>query len=273
MTVMNSKKTSWIRTLIGILILLIFLFPVYWMINISLQSAGSAVVSPIYPKSPTFSGYLAAIRAQSGPILTSLIVAIGATLVSLIIATPAAYALARYRIKGSSTILLVILLSQMIPTIVVANALYSAYSDLGLLNTVIGLILADASLGIPFSILILQTFMKNIPQAIIEASWIDGAGAFRTFVSIALPMSRNAIVTAGLFSFLFAWGDFLFALTLTTSEEVRPITLSLYTYVGAYVQDWGMVMATAVLASLPAIVLLVVAQRFVSAGVAAGSVK
>jgi multiple sugar transport system permease protein len=115
--------------------------------------------------------------------------------------------------------------------------------------------------------------MGSIPGEVVEAAWVDGAGHIRTFVSIVLPMSRNALVTAALFTFLFTWGDFLFALTLTTTEDVRPVTLGLYTYIGAYVNDWSPVMATAVLASLPAVVLLVVAQRYVAAGTTAGAVK
>ena len=102
---------------------------------------------------------------------------------------------------------------------------------------------------------------------------MDGAGHVRTFISIVLPMSRNALITAALFTFLFSWADFLFALTLTTTEDVRPVTLGLYTYIGTYVNDWSSVMATAVLASIPAIVLLVVAQRYVAAGTTAGAVK
>jgi multiple sugar transport system permease protein len=155
----------------------------------------------------------------------------------------------------------------------VANALYSLYNDLGLLNSVPGLILADSSHGIPFAILIMRAFLGSLPSEVVEAARVDGAGQIRTFVSIVLPMSRNALITAALFTFLFTWSDFLFALTLTTTEDVRPVTLGLYQYIGAYVNDWSSVMATAVLASIPAVVLLLVAQRYVAAGVSSGAVK
>ncbi len=95
----------------------------------------------------------------------------------------------------------------------------------------------------------------------------------RAFVSIVLPMSRNALITAGLFTFLFTWSDFLFALTLTTTEDVRPVTLGLYQYLGSHVSDWNAVMATATLASVPALVLLLVAQRYIATGVTGGAVK
>jgi multiple sugar transport system permease protein len=261
------------HTLAAVLILAVFLFPMYWMFNVSLQESSGAVATPWLPTELSLDGYSKALRDQGGHLLVSLAIALGTVGFSLLVAAPAAYALAQLRIRGVGVVLLVILISQMIPGIVVANALYATYSDLGLLNSVWGLILADSTLAIPFAILILRAFMLTLPVSVLDAAEVDGAGPVRVFVSIVLPMSRNAIVTAALFSFLFAWGDFLFALTLTTTEDVRPVTLGLYTYVGAFVADWSAVMATAVMASLPAVVLLVVAQRYVAAGTTAGAVK
>jgi multiple sugar transport system permease protein len=268
----HSRK-RWGSTVFGFVVLIVLLFPIYWMINVSLQPSGSAVGTPWLPLHLSFRGYSTALNQQSRNLATSLIVALGSVVFSLLIATPAAYALAQFRIRFANVFLFGILISQMIPGIVIANALYTAYNDVGLLNSIPGLILADSTGGIPFAILIVRAFMTNIPQSVIEAGRVDGAGHLRAFVSIVLPMSRNALVTAALFTFLFAWADFLFALTLTTTENVRPVTLGLYTYIGTYVNDWSSVMATAVLASIPAIVLLVVAQRYVAAGTTAGAVK
>jgi multiple sugar transport system permease protein len=267
------RRHGWGNTAAGIAILAVMLFPVYWMINVSLQRSGSAVGTPWIPIHPSLHGYAKALHDQGPHLLTSMIISLGSVAFSLIIATPAAYALAHFRIRGAQLVLLGILVSQMVPGIVVANALYSAYNDLGLLNSIGGLILADSTAGIPFAMLILRAFMLSIPAEVIEAAWVDGAGPIRSFVSVVLPMSRNALVTAALFTFLFAWGDFLFALTLTTTENVRPVTLGLFTYIGAYVNDWSSVMATAVLASIPALVLLVIAQRSVAAGTTAGAIK
>jgi multiple sugar transport system permease protein len=261
------------HTIIGIVILAVMLFPVYWMLNVSLQHSSGAVATPWLPTDISFHGYSKALHDQGGHLLTSLEIAIGSVIFSLLIAAPAAYALAHFRVRGAGVVLLVILISQMIPNIVVANALYSAYSNLGLLNSVAGLILADSSLGIPFAMLILRAFMLTIPASLMEAAQVDGAGPIRVFVSIVLPLCRNAMITAALFCFLFAWGDFLFALTLTTTEDVRPVTLGLYTYIGAFVADWSSVMATAMMASVPAVVLLVIAQRYVAAGTTTGAVK
>jgi multiple sugar transport system permease protein len=261
------------HTIIGMAILAVLLFPLYWMLNVSLQHSSGAVATPWLPTDISFHGYAKALHDQGGHLRTSLVIAIGSVIFSLLIAAPAAYALAQFRVRGTSVVLLLVLVSQMVPNIVVANALYGAYSNLGLLNSVWGLIVADSSLGIPFAMLVLHAFMRSIPPSVIEAAQLDGAGPIRVFVSIVLPLCRNALITAALFCFLFAWGDFLFALTLTTTADVRPVTLGLYTYVGAFVADWSSVMATAVMASIPAVVLLVIAQRYVAAGTTAGAVK
>jgi multiple sugar transport system permease protein len=269
----GHTRAGWGSTAAGVLVLAVLLFPIYWMINVSLQPSGSAVGTPWLPLNLSFDGYTTALSQQGRNLVTSLIVALGSVVFSLLIAMPAAYALAQLKLRFVGPFLFGILISQMIPGIVIANALYTAYNDVGLLNSIPGLILADSTAGIPFAILIVRAFMMSIPRSVLEAGRVDGAGHVRTFVSIVLPMSRNALITAALFTFLFAWADFLFALTLTTTEAVRPVTLGLYTYIGTYVNDWSSVMATAVLASIPAIVLLVVAQRYVAAGTTAGAVK
>jgi len=136
-----------------------------------------------------------------------------------------------------------------------------------------GLMLADASLGIPFSILLMRSFMASIPGEIIEAARVDGANPLRIFLSVVVPVSRNGIITAALFSFLFAWSDFVFALTLTSANTVTPVTLGIYQFLGSDVKQWTPVMATAVLASIPAAALLVLAQRYIASGITGGAVK
>ena len=260
-------------TVLGILFLAIMLFPIYWMINASLQPSGNTLSADFFPWNPSFAGYEKAIADQGRNLVTSLIISLSTVVVTLAIAAPAAYALAQFKWRWISWALLAILIAQMIPGVVIANALYAAYNDLGLLNTLHGLILADASHAIPFAILIMRAFMMSIPASIIEAARVDGAGQLRAFIAIAIPISRNSIITAGLFAFLFSWSDFLFALTLTTTDEIRPVTLGIYQYLGTQVSDWNAVMATAVLSSLPAIILLVVAQKYIAAGATGGAVK
>jgi multiple sugar transport system permease protein len=242
-------------------------------VNASLQPTGNTLSASFLPLNPTLEGYQRAISEQGQNLVTSLIIALGTVVLTLLVASPCAYALAHFRFRWVGIALLGILISQMIPGIVIANALYTAYERLGLLNSIPGLVIANSSHAIPFAILIMRSFMVGVPPSIIEAAKVDGAGLVRSFLSIVVPVSKNSLITAGLFTFLFAWSDFLFALTLTTKGDVRPVTLGIYTYLGTQVQNWGAVMATAVLSAIPAIVLLVIAQRYIAAGATGGAVK
>lgn len=260
-------------TLVGLLILAVVVFPVYWMINSSLQTNGGGVSSSWIPVHLTFSGYQTAFVEQGHNLVTSILVSLGAVVVTLIIATPAAYALAKFKLRWTGVIVFALLITQMIPGIVVANALYTAYNDLGLLNNLVSLIFADAAHSLPFAIVILRAFMISLPDSLVEAALIDGATQLRAFISIVVPLSINSLITVALFSFLFAWGDLIFALTLTTSDKVRPITLGIYGYLQANVEDWAPVMAASVMAMIPALIFLAFAQRYIAAGVLSGSLK
>ncbi|KIF78247.1 ABC transporter permease [Streptomyces sp. 150FB] len=261
------------NTVIALIILVILLFPLYWMLNIALQPGESLASTDWLPTAPGWSNFSRALSTQGDSLVTSLVVAVGAVVVCLALAAPAAYGLAQLGLRGSRSMVFGTLITQMVPGIVIANALYSAYVDLHLVNSTFGLILADASLGLPFSIVLLRAFMVSIPREVVEAALVDGANRFTAFWRVVLPMSRNALITAGLFTFLFAWSDFMFALTLNTTDAVKPITLSMYEYIGAHVSDWGAVMATAVVSAVPAAILLVLAQKYVAAGITGGSVK
>ena len=271
--VKNTPVRRGLRTALAIVFLAILLFPLYWMFNISLSSTGGTLTSSFFPAHPSLDGYRVALADQGGNLVTSLIIALGTVVLTLLVAAPAAYALAQFRFRWISWALLAILISQMIPGIVIANGLYSVYESLGLLNSIPGLIVANAANSVPFGILIMRSFMLGVPPSIVEAARVDGAGLVRSFLSIVIPISRNSLITVGLFSFIFAFGDFIYALTLTTKGDIVPVTLGIYTYLGSHISNWSAVMATAMLASIPAIVLLVIAQKYISAGINGGAVK
>lgn len=269
------RTRSWWRTAVGILLTAIMLFPLYWMVMVSLTPRSELLKRPptLVPDTITLDGYVRAINDQFPFLGNSLAVALGSVVLTLVIAAPAAYALARLSPVGAGAVTFGLLVAQMVPGIVMATGFYAIYADLGLLNTLPGLILADSTLAVPFAVLVMRAFMAGIPRELLQAATIDGAGAFRTFRSIVLPLSRNAIITVALFAFLFAWSDFLFAVILTSSGGPQPFTLGIYRYISNYSKDWNAIMATAVIASIPATVLLVIAQRYVAAGISAGAVK
>ena len=264
-----------VYTGVGIVLTAIMLFPLYWMVNVSLTQPTDLRKDPpnLFPINPTFEGYQRVLSDQLPYLGTSLIVGLGAVLVTLLVSAPAGFALAKLRPRGRTALDFILLIAQMIPGIIMAMGFYLIFFNWGILNTVPGLVLADSTLAVPFGVLIFTAFMSGIPDELVNAAKIDGASAWRTFRSIVLPVSRNAIVTVSLFTFLWAWSDFLFASTLNRGADLQPITIGIYRYIGNNTQDWNAIMATAVVASIPAAILLVVAQRYVAAGVTAGAVK
>jgi multiple sugar transport system permease protein len=263
------------KTVIGILLTAVMLFPVYWMINVSLTPQTRMRKSPPdwIPLHATFSGYSTVIHEQGPYLLTSLLVGLGTVVLTLGIASPAAFSMAHLRPWGGGAINVTLLIAQMIPSVIMAFGFYSIFLSSNTVNHWWGLILADSTLAVPFAVLILRAFMIGIPGDLLQAATLDGAGPLRTFWSVILPVSRNGVVTAALFSFLWAWSDFVFANTLDNGGSLRPVTLGIYKYIGNNNQEWNAIMATAVVASVPAAVLLVLAQKYISAGVTAGAVK
>ncbi|MEU5592743.1 carbohydrate ABC transporter permease [Streptomyces sp. NPDC020298] len=268
-------RRTWGKTTLGLLLTAVMLFPVYWMINVSLTRDQDMRKSPpdLLPLHGTLTGYRTVLDEQLPYLGTSLVVALGTVVLTVALAAPAGYALAKLRPRGGGLLSFVLLAAQMIPGIIMAMGFYAIYLQLGLLQSVPGLIVADSTLAVPFAVLIFTAFMSGIPGELLQAAQMDGARAPRTFWSIVLPMSRNAVVTVSLFAFLWSWSDFVFANTLVNGGAQEPITLGIYHYIGNNNQEWNAIMATAVVASLPAAVILVLAQRYVAAGVTAGAVK
>jgi multiple sugar transport system permease protein len=270
-----KRRSSLWKTTVGILLTALMLFPVYWMINVSLTPTKEMRKSPPdwFPIHPTFEGYQAVLSQQLPYLGTSLIVGLGTVVLTVALAAPAAFSLAKLRPAGRGVLNFVLLIAQMIPGIIMAMGFYAIFLGMGVLNTVWGLIVADSTIAVPFGVLIFSAFMAGIPNELMQAAKIDGAGTWRTFRSIVLPVSRNSIVTVSLFAFLWAWSDFIFSSTLNSGGSLQTITLGIYKYIGNNNQDWNAIMATAVVASIPAAVLLVLAQKYVAAGVTAGAVK
>ncbi|MEU4227695.1 carbohydrate ABC transporter permease [Nonomuraea sp. NPDC026600] len=264
-----------LKTAIGLMLTAVMLFPIYWMINVSFTRDQDMRKTPPswFPVNGTLDGYRAVLDQQLPYLGVSLVVGLGTVALTLLLAAPAAYSLAKLRPRGGGALSFVLLIAQMIPGIIMAMGFYAIFLTTGVLNTVPGLIVADSTLAVPFAVLILTTFMSGIPEELLQAARTDGAGVVRTFTSIVLPVSRNSIITVSLFAFLWAWSDFIFASTLDQGGDHQPITLGIYRYIGNNNQEWNAIMATAVIASIPATILLVVAQRYVAAGVTAGAVK
>lgn len=274
---MSVKKylTLALSTFVGVLLTAFMLFPLYWMLVNSLETTQQIFRIPValVPTQLTFASYIEVWQTQLPHLMTSLIVALGTALISVIIATPAAYALAHFRLRVTVILVFILLLTQMIPTVSLSTPMFLIFNQFGLLNSYPGLILADSTYAVPFAVLILRSFFLSVPYELAQAAFVDGTGEWGAFVRVILPLVVPGVVTAGLFAFLFAWGDFIYALTLTTTNAIEPVSVSIYNYLGQYNDAWNNAMAVATLASIPAAILLVLFQRYITAGLTAGAVK
>ena len=262
-------------TTAAILMVALFLFPFYMILNFSFMAQTDILnyPPPLFPPHITLQGYVDAFTTTGEYIRNSLIYGLGAIVVTMVIATPAAWSLSRMRSRLGLLVLISLILVQMAPGTVVADSLYAIFSRLHLINTVFAVILADSAGAVPFAIIIMRAFMLSIPPELIEAAVVDGAGNLTIFWQIIVPISRTALITAALFAFLAGWGDFLFALILTSNPHLTPITVGIYRFVGNYSVNWTSVMAAAAIAACPAILLLAFAQRYIAAGITSGAVK
>lgn len=271
---MNRVRRQWWKTGLGIVFVAIMLFPVYWMINVSLTPRNAIRSGHLFPENPTLDHYVVVLHDQLPYLGTSLMIGLGTVALTLVISAPAAFALSTLTVPGRRTLNFLLIVAQMLPAVVMALGFYTIYSRLDILDTVPGLILADSTIAVPFAVMLFSAFMSGIPRELLQAAQIDGASHWRTFRSVVMPVSRNAAVTVALFAFLWSWSDFLFASSLNREGgKLRPITMGIYDYIGSQNQEWGPMMATAVVASIPTAILLIIAQRYVAAGVTAGAIK
>jgi multiple sugar transport system permease protein len=275
----SRERTLSVRAVLlllaALVITVILLFPVYWMIVNSLETNQQIFSIPVslVPTSITFRAYVSIFADQFPHLLTSLFVSLGTVAVALFIATPAAYALAHFHLRFSGLLIFCLLVAQMIPAVTLATPMFLIFTKLDLLNSYPGLILADSTYAVPFDVIILVAFMQSLPYELVEAAFIDGTGEWGAFVRVMLPLAVPGIVTAGLFAFLFSWGDFLYGLTIMTTNDIQPISLSIYNYLGQYTSQWNNVMAVATLGAIPAALLLIAFQRYITSGLTTGAIK
>jgi multiple sugar transport system permease protein len=267
-----------LMTAISLVVVGVFLFPIYWMITTSIKAPDQITAYPpvLIPTKFDFSVWVDRIFSESifvRYLLNSVIISLGTALLSVTLAAPAAYGLAHLKLRGKSALLLLNLAALMFPAIMIATPLFVIFSRLGINNTYYGLIIANSTLAMPFSTILLRPFFLSIPQELTEAARIDGCSRFSAFVRIVVPLARPGLFTAGVFSFLLGWGDLVFALTLIQGEELRPVTAGLWSFFGLNVTDWNGVMALSTLAMLPPLVVVLFAQRHIVAGLTAGGVK
>jgi trehalose/maltose transport system permease protein len=253
------------------------LFPFYYAILTSLRSGTDLFGVAYWPSNLDLSNYAAVFERQpfGRNILNSALVASAVVALSLLLGVTAAYAFARVDFRGRTLLLLTVLAVSMFPQVAVLSGMFELIRSLGLYNTLPGLILANLMLTLPFTVWVLTTFMRELPREIEEAALVDGATPWIVVRRIFLPLMAPAAVTTGLLAFIVAWNEFLFALTFTLTNEQRtvPVAIALMSGSSAYELPWGAIMAASVVVTVPVVLLVLVFQRKIVAGLTAGAVK
>lgn len=274
----RGRRGGYVWTLVGVVLVAAYLFPVFWMVSTSLKTDADIYASPprLIPQPLAWANYAEAVF-NNPQVLTairsSLIISVGAMVVTLLLAAPAAYALARLRLRGGALVILLLLISQLLPSIVIAGPLFVLFSRIGLVNSYPALILADVSITLPFAVIVLRPFFLTVPSELESAALVDGSTRFGAFWRITLPLVRPGLITVGVFAFLFTWGEFVFALSLTTKEEIQPITVTLNRFIGQYGTQWNLLMTVATTVAIPIIIVFAGLQRFIAGGLTAGATK
>jgi multiple sugar transport system permease protein len=257
-------------------LLFVYGVPILWIVLTSLKSGGDVIssqASVIF--APTLDAYSSAL-GNSGLFVAlgqSLVIAIGTTALTLAIAIPAGYGLARVDSRITTIGLGLLIVLQMVPQTSNVIPLFQIFGSWGLLDQNAGVIVADTALLIPFAILLMRPFFRSVPPALEEAAAIDGASTMRTFFSVMLPIARNGVATTGTLVFLLSWGEFLYAVNFFLSPGNYPLSALLAQQVSAFGINWPGLMALAVITSVPILILFVATYRLLREGLTLGAVK
>lgn len=273
-----KRKTKIFYFVLCLLVFGILMFPLYWMIVTSLKTQVEIfeIPTPLWPRNLTFEAFQKQFESSSETLTgfkNSIIISIGSAAIATILSIPASYGLARFRFKAKKSLILFFLVTQMLPSTLILTPLYIMFSKMNLLNTFWAPIIADATLGLPFSVIILRTYFISVPKELDEAARIDGCDSFTAFFKVMMPLARPGIVVAAVFSFVYAWGDLIYGITFISNPKLRPITASIYNYVQQKQTLWNATMAFGIITIIPIVLIFIFMQKYIVSGLTNGAVK
>jgi ABC-type glycerol-3-phosphate transport system permease component len=254
----------------------IILLPFFWMVSVSLKPAAEpfAIPARLWPENPTFENYLTAFRPEFRTyFLNSVVVSLSTVVITVTLALFAAYSFTRTQMRLLSLLMVLVIVAQMFPASAIIIPIYKMMKAADLLNTYTSLILAYVTVTLPVAIWMLRGFLSRLPVALEEAAAIDGAGPFKIFFLIILPLCKPGIVATSVFVLIVTWQEFLFALSFTSTKEMRTLPVGMNDFIGQYGIRYGELMASSVLISVPVIAVFFLLQRQFVAGLTAGAVK
>jgi len=263
---------------IAVIAIIIFcLFPFYWLVNVSLKTGADLSGADLVPPNPTLDNYESIFRNDDflNGLKNSAIVSLTTTALSLLIGSFAAYALARLKMRRKFMVLAIVLSVSTFPGIAIAAPVFKLWTDIGLYNTLPGLIIPYLTFALPLTIYILVSFFKEIPRDLEEAALVDGATNFQAFRKVVVPLAAPGLATAGILTFIAAWNEFLLAITLTSSSSARTVPAAIAFFTGStpFELPLGTISAASVIISVPLILLVLLFQKRIVAGLTAGAVK
>jgi multiple sugar transport system permease protein len=256
------------------------LIPVVWLVSLSFKTPATVSDRKFIPQDVTFANYSALFHGGFDspllrPLINSVAIAIIATVIAVTLASFTAYAIARLTFPGKAVILAGALAIAMFPPISVVGPLFDMWRRLGLYDTYPGLIIPYLTFALPLAIYTLVAFFREIPWELEQAAQVDGATPWQAFTRVILPLAAPGVFTAAILVFIFAWNDFVFAITLTSSDSARtvPAALAFFTGESQFTAPTGNIAAAAVLVTIPIIIFVLIFQRRIVAGLTAGAVK
>jgi multiple sugar transport system permease protein len=272
-------KMSWVWWVGAAAIVLYTLFPVAWMISLSLKPSADLANQSFFPTDFGFSleNYKTVFQDElfTSALRNSFGISLISTTISVILATFAAYAIARLNFSGKRLVLSMALAIAMFPVVSLVGPLFDVWRTVGLYDTWLGLIIPYMSFTLPLSIWTLSAFFREIPWEMEQAAQVDGATSWQAFRKVIVPLAAPGVFTAAILTFFFAWNDFVFGISLTSSEAARPVPASLAFFTGAsqFTQPTAAISAAAVVVTVPIIILVLLFQRKIVAGLTSGAVK
>lgn len=265
------------NSVIAILIGVIFLFPIYWLVQISFKSDTETFgkVLSYFPREFTVDPWLVNLTDKTFllSLRNSFINGFLTMGITLILGVPAAYGMGRYKVRGSNVFLLTFLVSQMLPASLTLTPMYLIFNRIHFLGTHFTAPVAIAAASIPFAIITLRPYFKSVPIALDEAARLDGCSSFRAFVSVMLPAVKTGIITIVVISFLNGWNDLVYSMTFNVGETMRPLTANIYKFQNAYGTKWNCIMAYGTILVIPVVLLFIFLQKYIIGGLTAGAVK
>ena len=277
---MIERRSRLVRILaieIPILVIVVFaIAPYAWMVLTSIRPDSDLSTFPLsyVPSQFTLDHYATLLQQTSFAqnLVNSLVIAVGAVLVGLVVSVPAAYAFSRFRFRGRQVLMTQFLVINMFPVVLLIIPLFVLMRSLHLLDTYFGIIIGHSTFAIPFAVWMLTSYMNGIPREVDEAAMMDGASRLQTIRLVILPLLMPGIVTTAIYIFVTSWNEYLFAM-MFSGDNVRTVTVALQLFIGEFTVQWGLLTAGGTLVAIPVTILFLIVQRRLVGGLTAGAVK